>query len=249
MWRGKGLKLHIQCGGNNKLIEAVSVTQSNVTDISEAKKFTIEAGRVYVFDKGYLDFNWWHKIDKGNSYFVTRIKRNTAYQIIERRNVERCSEMVINDNIIVLSNKTPRGGKINMLSGKPLRLVEIYDEEHNKRYQFISNLLEASADEIARYYKQRWGIELLFKWLKQNLKMTTFLSENENAIKTQIYVAIITYVLLGMFKKLCTGAFSRAIDLLSWLKISIFSNHTPLKPPLKNRTNTNSQQLSFNAFL
>ncbi len=79
---GQGLKLHIQCGVDNKLIEAASITPTNVNDITEAKEFVLEEGRIYIFDKGYLDFNWWNKIACMNSYFVTRIKKNTAYKII-----------------------------------------------------------------------------------------------------------------------------------------------------------------------
>lgn len=245
---GKGLKLHIQCGADSQLIEAASITNTNVNDITEAKKFNIEAGKIYVFDKGYLDFNWWHRIDEVNAFFVTRIKKNTAYNVIEERNTQGCSEVIVSDKVIELSNKNPRGGKKNMLADKALRLVEVYDKERKKTYQFISNLLEASADEIAGYYKQRWGVELLFKWLKQNLKLTKFLSENENAIKIQIYVAIITYVLIGMFKKLCSGAFTRTIDVLSWVKIAIFSNHTPLKPPIRKQIIANVNQLCFAGF-
>ncbi len=124
--------------------------------------------------------------------------------------------------------------------GEALRLVDFYDEEHKRSYQFITNLLDAKAEDIVQYYKKRWDVELLFKWLKQNLKLTKFLAENENAIKIQIYIAIIAYVLIGMFKKLCRSRFSRTIDLLSWIKIVIFSSHTPLEPPTKlNKINTN----------
>jgi hypothetical protein len=180
---------------------------------------------------------------------VTRIKKNTAYKVTEERNIEGCGTNIVSDKVIELTNKNPRGGSKNLLAGKPLRLVEIYDTENKKTYYFVSNLLDATANEIAAYYKQRWGIELLFKWLKQNLKVTSFLSENENAIKTQIYVAIITYVLIGMFKKLCCGAFTRTIDLLSWIKGAIFSNHTPLKPPIKKYNTSNIYQLTFEKIL
>jgi hypothetical protein len=184
---GKGLKLHIQCGGKSKLIEAASITHTNVNDITEAKEFVLEEGRIYVFDKGYLDFNWWNKIACMNSYFVTRIKKNTAYKIIEERSIEGCSENIVSDKVIELTNKNPGGGRKNLLANKALRLVEVYDRERQKTYLFISNILDKGADEISLCYKQRWGVELLFKWLKQNLKVTKFLSESENAIKTQIY--------------------------------------------------------------
>ena len=120
--------------------------------------------------------------------------------------------------------------------------------EHN-RFSEILKLLDKPADEIAHYYKQRWGIELLFKWLKQNLKITRFLSENENAIRIQIYVALIVYVLIGMFRKLCGGVFTRGIDLLSWIKIAIFSSHTYLRPPINTTKPLNPYQLCLNGFV
>jgi IS4 transposase len=240
---GKGVKLHIKCGSNSKAIEDVSITGTNVNDITEAQNLLLEEGKIYVFDKGYMDFNWWHKIDLSKAYFVTRIKKNSRYKVIQERTLEGCSEKIVRDFVIELTNTHPRGGKKNLLAGKALRLIEVYDPEHQKTYQFISNLMDERADRISDYYKERWGIELLFKWLKQNLKMKVFLSENENAIKTQIYIAIIAYVLIGMLKKLYGGAFDRAIDLLSWLKVSILSARTPLRPPNKKQNLLNTSNL------
>jgi hypothetical protein len=242
---GKGLKLHIQCGGSSKSIEAVSISNTNVNDITAAKEFDLEAGKIYVFDKGYFDFNWWNRIACIDSYFVTRIKKNTAYKVIEEKSIESCSENIVSDKVIELTNKSPRGGKRNSLAGKSLRLVEVYSNENKKRYQFITNLMDKEADEISLYYKQRWGIELLFKWFKQNLKITKFLSESENAAKTQLYVAIIVYILIDMFKKMCGDVFKRNIDLISWMKIAISSSNTPLTPNLKQRSKDAICQLSL----
>lgn len=230
---GKGLKLHIKCTGQDQAIEHMSITGTNVNDITETQQWSIQPHKIYVFDKGYADFNWWYKIAITNSYFVTRVKKNTAYKIVETLNISTCSERVQQDYIIELTNKNPRGGKKNLLASQALRLVEIYDKKSDKSYKFISNLMQASADEIADHYKQRWGIELLFKWLKQNLKVTKFLAENENAIKIQIYVAIIAYILIRIFQALYAHVFKRTIDLLSWIRCSILSNHTYLIPPNK----------------
>ena len=104
-----------------------------------------------------------------NSYFVTRIKKNTAYKVIEERSTLGCSENIVSNKVIELTNKNPGGGRKNLLAGKALRLVEVYDKEHQRTYLFISNILDKDADEISAHYKQRWGVELLSKWLKQNL--------------------------------------------------------------------------------
>lgn len=229
--RGKGLKLHVQASSGSRVIEIATITSTNVNDITEAKSFNLEAGKIYVFDKGYMDFNWWHKIDLIGSYFVTRIKKNTSYKIIKERDITGCAKGVTRDCLIRLTNKNPRGGKQNLLSGKDLRLVEVYNKEQDIVYYFISNLLEVSADDIGDYYKQRWGIELLFKWLKQNLKIKKLLAENENAIKIQIYVAIIAYILIGLLKELYAGFFKRNIDLLSWIRATLFCSSAPLRPP------------------
>lgn len=227
---GKGLKLHIEFGNENSTIHSFWVSHTNVNDITKAQKIELEKDKIYIFDKGYFDFNWWHKIDSCKSYFVTRIKKNTVYKIIQKNSTKHCSKQVITDQIIHLINKNPRGGKKNLFANKPLRLIEYHDTIQNKIYFFISNLLSESAEKIALLYKQRWDVELLFKWLKQNLKITQFISENENAIKTQIYVAIIAYVLIKMFKEKLNIIHLRTIDLMSWIKISLISVYIP--PPI-----------------
>ncbi len=243
--RGKGLKLHVQCSGDGKSIELASITNTNVNDITEAKNFTLESNKIYVFDKGYVDFDWWHKIANIKSFFVTRIKTNTAHKVTKERDISKCDKSIISDKEIELINKSPRGGKKNLLAGKKLRIVELYDKEHDKTYKFITNIIDKSAEEIGGYYKSRWGIELLFKWLKQNLKLKKFICESENAIKIQIYTAIITYILIGMYKANCMIKFDRMIDLMSWIKIMICSRKTELIRREKKPDKTNQYQLSF----
>jgi IS4 transposase len=244
---GKGLKLHVQSDGNG-IIEDAELTATNVNDISTATQIALEEGRIYVFDKGYNSFDWWHKIASCSAYFVTRIKKNTAYRVVEERDIKGLAN-VTRDCTIILSNKHPRGGKKNPLTDRELRLVEVYDSEHDKTYQFITNLFVVSAGEIGDYYKSRWGIELLFKWLKQNLKVTKFLGESENAIKVQIYIALIAYVLLCKFKQLSGAAFRRIIDLLYWVKGAIYSYNTPLKPPPPKHRIVDNNQFCFEGVL
>ena len=222
----KGLKLHIQCGLPSDSIEHAVITATNINDITAAQDFSLESGKIYIFDKGYTSFNWWHKIASMEGYFVTRSKKNMAYKVVKELDISKCSTRIVRDSIVELTNKDQGGGRKNPLAGRALRLVEMYDAEYNRRYNFISNLFDESADGIANYYKQRWSVELIFKWLKQNLKLTKFLSENENAIKIQVYVSIVAYVLIGKLQRMSCGAFSRMIDVVSWIKIAIFSSHT-----------------------
>lgn len=222
---GQGLKIHVQCGGEDRVIEKLSITATNVNDVTAAQQLSLEPQTIYVFDKGYLDFNWWHKISEEGSYFVTRIKTNTAYKVLRENEVssDAREKGIEHDHVIELTNRKPRGGKENLLAGQPLRLIQVHNREQNKVYRFISNLHDHSAEQIADYYRRRWGIELLFKWLKQNLKIKTFLAENENAIKIQIYIAIIAYLLLLKLKRLSQGRFKRTLDLLYWVKTMIWS--------------------------
>lgn len=242
---GQGLKLHIDYGPEESSIENCSITSTNVNDITVASQWNLSSGKIYIFDKGYCDYNWWHKIHTTQSHFITRSKSNAVYHVLEERDIrESDKELVRRDSIIMLSNKRPRAGKVNHLAATRLRLIEVVNPDDKKIYYFITNMLEAEAAEIAAYYKGRWGIELLFKWLKQHLTIGRFLGENENAIRIQVYVAMIAFILLGKLKKIC--AFPRMLDLLSLVRIALLSHDIPLKPPSHAPpTNPPSSQLSL----
>lgn len=197
----QGLKLHLLFTPDDGGLDYAAVSDMNVNDITEAMNVTLEAGRIYVFDKGYCDYNWWLEIIEAGSHFVTRIKSNAAWKTIEERPVTH--QHILSDRTIALTNRTPRAGKINHLAGRPLRLVEIrHPDGKGKPFLILSDMLEATADEIAALYKRRWDIEILFKWIKQNLRIKRFLGESRNAIMIQIYVAIIAYLLLRALRRL-----------------------------------------------
>jgi putative transposase len=222
----QGLKLHLMMEPGSGAVDYANVTDMNVNDITDAREIPLENDRIYIFDKGYLDFNWWLEIIEAGSHFVTRIKKNTACKVVGTRPLAADENAnVLSDMVIELTNKSPRGGKKNKLAGRPLRLVEIEHPGGKKDSPFyiVSDMLEASASEIAACYKQRWQIELLFKWLKQNLKIRRFLGESRNAVMIQIYVAIIAYLLLRMYGKLLGDRFKgRLKDLVVSLKTALF---------------------------
>ncbi len=120
--REKGLKLHIQYASNNHLIEHASITSTNINDITQAKEFDIESGRIYVFDKGYADYNWWYKISMNNAYFVTRLKKNSAYKVIKDYDITGCSENIKSDRVIEFTNKYPGGSRRNLLAGRSAKI-------------------------------------------------------------------------------------------------------------------------------
>tara|TARA_R110002124_G_scaffold216847_1_gene382647 strand:+ start:111 stop:1286 length:1176 start_codon:yes stop_codon:yes gene_type:complete len=221
----QGLKLHVQFAPAAEQVEFVEVSNGNVNDITVGREISLEAGRIYVFDKGYCDYNWWNDIAEAGSGFVTRLKTNAAFAVKKERKIANSQAgYILADQIIELTNAKPRAGKVNHLAGKPLRLIEIpHPGGKNKRFWIVSNDLTSSADQIADWYKQRWAIELLFKWLKQNLKIKRFIGESRNAILIQIYVAIIAYVLLKLFRKMSPGGdFDRLKDAVVYIANNLF---------------------------
>ena len=229
-----GLKLHAMMTPADGMLHYVSITDMNVNDISDAQTMSLQAGRIYLFDKGYCDYNWWYNILEIGSHFVTRIKRNAAYRTVETRSIkEEDKSFILSDKVIELTNKTPRSGKLNRLAGTPLRLIEIPHPGGKKTpFLIVSSLLNEPAEKIAEAYKQRWQIELLFKWIKQNLKIKRFMGESRNAILIQIYVAIIAYLLLHAYNKLMgANAFKRLKDLIIDLRCHLFHPRSIIEHP------------------
>jgi len=205
--RNKGLKLHVQYNHSEDYIEYVHVSPSNLNDVNVAQNLPLMSNRVYVFDKGYCDYNWWKALADNGNIFVTRLKKNAAFTLeksLEIANTEK--GFILRDQIITLSNRHPRAKKVNELAGFPLRLIEIrHPNGKEEPFMIVTNALEASAERIAGWYKERWSIELLFKWLKQNLKIKRFMGESHNAIMIQIFVALISYILLKLYQALLQG--------------------------------------------
>ncbi|TCS33248.1 IS4 family transposase [Reinekea marinisedimentorum] len=174
-----------------------SITPANINDINVGRTLPIETGATYVFDKGYYDYNWWFKLDQAESYFVTRFKHNAGLNQLKTRSLTQKDEDygILNDEVVAFKNRRPGGGRINHYHGTALRRVTVSRPDKTKDLVIATNDFQRSAQEIAELYKKRWGIELFFKWLKQNLKIKRFLGRSENAVRLQIFTAIITYLL------------------------------------------------------
>ncbi len=223
-----GLKLHVQMDADDERLEYSDVTPTNVNDLVAAWDFPLEAGRTYVFDKGYCDYNWWHEIIQAGSHFVTRLKHNGAKKVIENNPINSEDEgFILSDQVIELTNRSPRAGKINRLAGTALRLIQIKHPGGKSRpFQIVSSNVDVSAATIAAIYKKRWAVELLFKWIKQNLKIKRFIGQSRNAVMIQIFVALIAYILLKMFKNLLGNAAPHRLrDLLVTIQHGLF--HRP----------------------
>ncbi len=185
-------KVHVVYDPHAQVPLRAVVTPDNVNDITPAKDMPIEPGASYVFDLGYYSYQWWADLDALGCRFVTRLKRNTKLAVN--------TELAVPANTNILSDRIghlPRrlgGGHANPFTD-PVREI-VVAADHGKTLRLVTNDLDAPAQEIATLYKQRWEIELFFKWIKQNLKIKHFLGTSENAVKIQIYVALIAFLIL-----------------------------------------------------
>lgn len=189
-----GAKAHIIYDPDADQPLYLMVTASNVNDITAAKRMPIEAGATYVFDLGYYDFGWWAKLDQAGCRIVTRLKSNTPFQVVEDRPVPQASP-ILSDRTGYLPKRLAAARR-NPMSGLVREVQVIIDS--SKVLRIFTNDLEASALEIANLYKRRWAIELFFRWVKQTLKITHFFGTSENAVRIQIAVALITFLLLRL---------------------------------------------------
>ena len=172
----------------------LSVTARSVNDIVAAKAMPIRAGATYVFDLGYYDFAWWNELDEAGCRFVTRFKSHTTLEVIETREVAATGP-VLSDRVGYLPKRQAKSRRNPF--AKPVREIQVKTET-GKILRILTNDLTARAQEIADLYKRRWAIELFFRWVKQNLKIRKFLGASENAVRIQVTIALIAFLLLRM---------------------------------------------------
>ena len=189
-----GAKAHIVYDPDADQPLYLMVTASNVNDITAAKEMPIEAGATYVFDLGYYDFGWWAALDQAGCRIVTRLKSNTPFRAVEDRPVAPGSP-ILSDRTGYLPARLAASRR-NPMSAL-VREVQVIIET-GKVLRIFTNDLTATAQEIADLYKRRWAIELFFRWVKQTLKISHFLGISENAVRIQIIVALIAFLLLRL---------------------------------------------------
>lgn len=190
-----GIKLHYDFNHAGMIPEFLRITDAKQHEIRVAKQFfDITPDSIYCMDKGYTDFAWYRLIHNGKAFFVTRAKDNLDFDFIGQHG-QANKKGVLSDNLIAL-----KGFYSSQNYPHPLRLIHYYDAENNKELIFLTNNMRLSALTIAQIYKARWQIEIFFKWIKQNLKIKTFLGSSENAVLTQIWIAMCYYLLLTFIK-------------------------------------------------
>jgi hypothetical protein len=194
--RRKGaIKLHTLLDLRGSIPCFIHISHGKMHDVTVLDLLPIEAGAFYVMDRGYVDFERLYRFEQGHAFFVTRGKRNLDCTRRQRRAVDKTTGLR-SDQTIVLA-----GPKSSRLYPEALRRIAFYDAEHNRRLVFLTNNFTLPALTIARLYKSRWQVELFFKWIKQHLRIKAFYGTTDNAVKTQVWIAISVYVLVAIVKK------------------------------------------------
>ncbi len=194
--RTKGaIKLHTLLDLRGNIPSFIAITDGKVHDVNILDVLIPEAGSIYVMDKAYLDFGRLYDLNQCAAFFVVRAKSNTRLKRLYSNPVDK-STGVQCDQVVILTGFYPK-----KQYPEKLRRIRFFDSEKNKRLVFLTNQFGLSPETIAALYRNRWQVELFFKWIKQNLRIKSFYGTSENAVKTQIWIAISVYVLVAIIKK------------------------------------------------
>jgi hypothetical protein len=219
--RRKGaVKLHTLLDLRGNIPTFVRITHGKTHDVTVLDHLPIEPGSFYVMDRGYVDFRRLHRFKIGSAFFVTRAKRGLDYTRRSRQTVDKSTGLRSDQTIVLAGPKTSR------LYPDPLRRISFYDAENDRRFVFLTNNFALPALTIAKLYKCRWQVELFFKWIKQNLHIKSFYGTSDNAVKTQVWIAISVYVLVALVKKEL-GLERSLSEILQILSLTLFEK-TPV---------------------
>lgn len=210
------VKLHTLLDIRTSIPTFIYITTGKVHDVNILDLISVESSAIYIIDKGYIDFERLFNLKNNNAFFITRAKKNLASKRIYSHDVSKY-EYIKYDQTIKLT-----GLKTSTLYPEQIRKIKFIDKEIGKELIFLTNNFSLDADMIAQLYKERWKIELFFKWIKQHLRIKSFYGTSENAVKIQIYSAISVYVMIAIMKKKLNINES-LYTILQVLSINIFS--------------------------
>lgn len=210
------VKLHTQYDLKTEIPAFVHLSDGLMHDVKFLDSLSFEPKAFYIMDRAYIDFDRLNTIHQAGAYFVTRLQVNQDYRRLYSKAVDK-STGVLCDQVIKLNNFYPS----KFFPGK-LRRIKYYDLESEKKLEFLTNNFDLSALDIARLYKYRWKIELFFKWIKQHLKIKTFWGFSENAVRIQIYCAIIAYCTVAIIKERCKLKYS-TYEILQILSLTLLN--------------------------
>jgi hypothetical protein len=242
--KSKGaIKLHLMLDHDGLLPRFAVVTDGKSADVAIGRQMPAEPGSIFVFDRGYVDYEWFRSLSWRGVHFVTRLKKNAHFDVVEERPVPQ-SRSVTRDQLVDVYDV--RKGRSPGYVPLRLRRVEVVDPEDGKHLVIYSNLLEFGATTIARIYKERWQIELFFKTLKQNLKIKTFIGTSANALWIQMWTALIAMLIVRYLKlkNECRWSLSNLFamlrfhlfahrDLMDWLRNALTDSPGPPAEQLK----------------
>ena len=209
------VKLHVGLNHAGHLPEFVAITEGNQHEVNIGKLLSFPKGSMVTFDKGYNDYSWYNQLTEKGISFVTRQKSNATYRVIERHEVIKSKGLTSDQTIEFTGPVTSKKCPVQ------LRRIGYRDPETGKHYVFLTNNFKLAAKTIAQIYKARWDVELFFKWIKQNLKIKTFVGTSKNAVMTQIWIALCVYLLLA-FIKFQSGIRKSAQQILRLLQLNLF---------------------------
>ena len=213
--RTKGaIKLHLLLDHDGYLPSFAVITEGKSSDIKVARQMRFEPGTVLAIDRGYMDYDWFVELTRQGVYFVSRLKRNAVVEVIEDRPVPK-NRNILKDQVVFFPHHAQAREEYFF------RLVEVWVPEKEQSIIFLTNHLDFGATTIAAIYKDRWSVELFFKALKQNLKIKTFLGTSPNAVKTQIWTALIAMLLLKYLQLRSTFGWSLS-NLVALLRHQLF---------------------------
>lgn len=240
-----GIKLHTLFDINTQIPVFIHITEANIHDVNVMDIINYEPFAYYVFDRAYLDYSRLYRITESKAYFVVRAKSNLKFKRMYSKKTDKSTGVIYDQT-----------GKIDgFYTSKDypekIRKVKYFDNENQKTLIFLTNNFDLSAQQIALLYKQRWQIELFFKWIKQHLKIKAFWGTTENAVRIQINIAIITYCLVSIIAK--DLKINRSIyEILQILSASLLDktlvNELLMKTDYNNVKELDSNQLEFSLF-
>ncbi len=236
-----GIKLHALLDHDGYIPAFANITDAKTSDIAIARTLNLAPGSIVTADRAYIDYAWLFSLNQKKNFLVTRLKKNAKFKVIERRNVLK-SKGLTSDQTIMLTGVKATDCPI------PLRRIGYRDPETRKHYVFLTNNFNLAAKTIADIYKSRWQVELFFKWIKQNLKIKTFLGTSRNAVMTQIWIALITMLILSYMKFLAKLGQS-IMQIQRLLQLNLFKRQNMWElfdPPIKKRKPEVEQNMLFN---
>ena len=209
------VKLHTLIDLRGNIPVFIEITDGKVHDVNILDQIDFEPGAFYIIDKGYYDFERLYKINQAKAFFVIRAKKNLKFKRMYSAPVDKSTGLRCDQTIKLTGKKT------SVAYPEKLRRIKFYDEDKPKTYKFLTNNFEVDALDITKLYKNRWQIELFFKWIKQHLKIKKFWGQSENAVKTQIWIAVCTYLIIAILKKKLNLDKS-LYEILQILSVSVF---------------------------